>query len=198
MDQTLFKTTTTSRGLKYRYYFSPAQTSKPTLLLLHGFPSHSNDWRHQVSFFGAKGYGLIVPDLLGYGGSAKPTEVTNYKSSLICKDIIDILDDENIDQAIAIGHDWYVLQHSVCPSLDPNLLRRINRGSKVTSRLANIYPERFAAFAFLAVSYVTPNPQFDIQTALDMTKKMVGYEIFGYWLFFSEDEADKLIETHVS
>jgi pimeloyl-ACP methyl ester carboxylesterase len=144
-------------------------------LFLHGFPSTSYDWRKQVAFFGQEGYGLIVPDMLGYGGTAKPIDAAAYKQSLICADIVDILDAEKVGQAIVIGHDW---------------------GSLTTGRLANYYPDRFTAFAFLAVGYIAPNPQSNYLAVNAITKQMVGYEIMGYWAFFSEEGADKLIETH--
>lgn len=106
MDADLYKDFTTSRGLNYHCYVVSAHESKPTLLFLHGFPSTSHDWRHQVAFFAEKGYGLIVPDLLGYGGTAKPVDVEAYRPRLIVKDVIDLLDAVKIPTAIVIGHDW--------------------------------------------------------------------------------------------
>ena len=49
---------------------------------------------------------FIAPDMLGYGGTDKPTETTLYKHSAMCADMIDILDAESVGKAIAIGHDW--------------------------------------------------------------------------------------------
>ncbi len=107
MDSSLYKTTTVFRGLVYRYFSLPARDSdKPTLLLLHGFPSSSQNWEPQVVFFRAHGYGLIVPDMLRYGGTAKPMEPAAYGPSLMCKDIVDILDAEKVDSVIVVGHDW--------------------------------------------------------------------------------------------
>jgi len=108
MDPSLYKSVTTRRNLKYSYYFSPSTSGKPVLLFVHGFPNTSYGWRYQVNFFKAQGYGLIVPDMLGYGGTDKPTDPAQYKSSLMSQDVIDILDAENVEKAIAIGHDWYV------------------------------------------------------------------------------------------
>jgi soluble epoxide hydrolase / lipid-phosphate phosphatase len=105
-NSSLFKDLNVTRGLEYHYYAVPADTGKPTLLFLHGFPSTSYDWRHQVCFFQEKGFGLIVPDMLGYGGTAKPLDTHFYASSLISRDIIDIMDAESIDQAVLISHDW--------------------------------------------------------------------------------------------
>ncbi|KAJ3485012.1 hypothetical protein NLI96_g5268 [Meripilus lineatus] len=176
MDSSLFKDVTTTRGLKYHYYSSPAVDEKPTLLFLHGFPSTSYDWRHQVPFFKEKGYGLIVPDLLGYGGTDKPSDPASYKYSLMTADIVDILDAEKVDKVIPIGHDW---------------------GSFLTSRLASYYPERFVAYGFLALAYTPPSPDFNIHGMLAFTKQAVGYELFGYWLFFAEDGSEKIVADHV-
>jgi len=106
MDSTFYKTVTTRRALKYSYYFSAPVDGKPIVLLIHGFPSTSYDWRYQVNAFQAAGYGLIVPDMLGYGGTDKPNDVNQYLLSLMNRDVVDILDFENADKVIGIGHDW--------------------------------------------------------------------------------------------
>ena len=106
MDATFYKSVTTRRNFKYNYYFSASTAGKPLLLFVHGFPSTSYDWRYQVSFFEDKGYGLIVPDMLGYGGTDKPADIEDYRSGLIAQDLVDILDAKKIDKAIAVGHDW--------------------------------------------------------------------------------------------
>ncbi|KAF9022958.1 alpha/beta-hydrolase [Hymenopellis radicata] len=177
MDPSLYKDVTVSRGLKYHYFLAPAtDSSKPVLLLLHGFPSTSWDWKEQVSFFRKEGYGLIVPDMLGYGGTASPEDPAAYLSSLIVKDVIDILDAEKVSQAVVIGHDW---------------------GAKVASRLANYFPDRFIAYAFMAVAYVPPSTENKYEAMLEFTKKAFGYELFGYWRFFSEPDAVEVVEAHM-
>ncbi len=108
MDSSLYKDVRTSRGFNYHYLAVAPQADKPYLLFIHGFPSTSYDWRYQVTYFSELGYGLIVPDMLGYGGTSKPTEVEAYTNSRSSKDLIDILDAEGITKCIAIGHDWYV------------------------------------------------------------------------------------------
>lgn len=44
------------------------------------------------------------------------------------------------------------------------------RGSKVVSRLANFYEDRFLGFAFLAVPYVPPRPN----STMEFTAQAVG------------------------
>lgn len=106
MDPASYKTTTTPRGIKYAYFFIPAKPGKPNLVFLHGFPSSAYDWRHQVAFFVNQGFGVLAPDLLGYGGTDKPTETAFYARSLMSADIISIMDKEDINTKVyAIGHD---------------------------------------------------------------------------------------------
>lgn len=106
MDSSAYKDFKTARGINYHYYFSPPKDSGITLLFCHGFPSTSYDWHYQVDFFKNKGFGLVVPDMLGYGGTDKPLTPESYKSSSMSDDIVQLLDAENIDNVVAIGHDW--------------------------------------------------------------------------------------------
>lgn len=107
LDASKYKDVKTSRGLSYHYYYSPAQSGNPTLVFLHGFPSTSQDWRRIAPFFESHGYGVVVPDLLGYGGTSKPLNVQDFRASSMANDIIDVLDAENLAQVIVVGHDWY-------------------------------------------------------------------------------------------
>jgi soluble epoxide hydrolase/lipid-phosphate phosphatase len=109
-----YSTYTTTRALTYSYVHIPPQTPKtPYLLFLHGFPSTSHHWRHQISFFSAKGYGILAPDLLGYGETSKPSEVEMYKGEGMANDIVEIMVSEGIEVVVGVAHDWYVLQFIV-------------------------------------------------------------------------------------
>ncbi|KAG6829036.1 hypothetical protein H0H87_012823 [Tephrocybe sp. NHM501043] len=174
MDSSLYKTVTTRRSFKYNYYLSAPASGKPFLLFLHGFPSTSYDWRYQVDFFKKEGYGLVVPDMLGYGGTDKPIDPAEYQGGLMARDIIDILDAENIEKAIAIGHDW---------------------GCAVVSRLVNYFSDRFTGFAFLAVGYIPPSDD-KFEDKFAQSAKIAGYELFGYWRFFAAEGTPELIEKN--
>ena len=65
LDQNKYKDFRTSRGYNYHYYYAAPADDKPTLLCLHGFPTNSLDWSGVVAYFTLRGYGAIVPDLLG-------------------------------------------------------------------------------------------------------------------------------------
>ncbi|KAA1470810.1 alpha/beta-hydrolase [Dentipellis sp. KUC8613] len=177
MDPSTYKTHTTTRGYTYAYHRTPAQDArKPTLVLLHGFPSSAWDWQHVVAHFAPLGYGLVVPDMLGYGRTDRPTDPAAYVGSGLAQDVVDILDAEGVQQAVVVGHDW---------------------GSRVASRIANLHPQRVRALAFLAVGYVPPNPTFDPVKLAAFVKAAYGREFFGYWGFFAQPGADKVIEKNI-
>lgn len=62
-----------------------------------------------IPFYEQKGYGILAPDMLGYGGTDKPTDAEAYAYKLVAKDVIDLIDAEGIERVILISHDWFVL-----------------------------------------------------------------------------------------
>jgi len=104
------KLLTTQDGTKYAYIHIPprSSSSEPTLLLLHGFPSSSYDWRFQINFLSERGYGVIAPDLLGYGDTDKPSEPEQYKFKKMAGHLVEILGKEGVEKVVGVGHDWYV------------------------------------------------------------------------------------------
>ncbi|KAJ7026783.1 Alpha/Beta hydrolase protein [Mycena alexandri] len=117
---------------------------------------------------------LLVPDLLGYGGTDKPTDPKLYFGSGHAQDIVDILDAEGLDQVIAIGHNW---------------------GSGAVSRLINYYPQRVSACAFLTVGYFPPT----INKADLITRSRGAVEVFGYDLFaYMPAVIEKHIDSFIS
>lgn len=106
MESSLYKNFVTSRGIKYHYYYSAPVSAKPVVFFVHGFPCTSADWRKQATFFKEKGYGLVIPDLLGYGGTDKPADTAAYQMSKMSTDLIEILENEKVEKVIAVGHDW--------------------------------------------------------------------------------------------
>jgi len=177
MDQTRYKQVKTQRGFTYSYYWSLPAAGKPVLFFSHGFPESSFLWRKQVPFFEALGYGLFVPDLLGYGGTDKPTDPKLYIGSGHAQDIVDILDTEGVNQVITIGHDW---------------------GVYPVSRLINFQPHRVSACAFFAGSYAPPLPKGgDRVSQHDEIKKKFGYDVFAYMRFFVQPDSAALIEKNI-
>ncbi|GKZ23854.1 hypothetical protein AbraIFM66951_010383 [Aspergillus brasiliensis] len=170
----LAKKATLSDGTTYGYVSVPASAGKPTFLLLHGYPSTSHDWRHQIAFLQKEGYGVIAPDLLGYGDTDKPTDLKAYRLKVMSQHVIEILDRENVSRAVLVAHDW---------------------GVGLASRAAFYYPQRFYGFVSIAVAYSAPG-KFDLDALLKYTESLFGYPVFGYWLWHNTDEAADEMAAH--
>lgn len=50
----------------------PSSADAPTVLLLHGFPSSSHQFRNLMPLLAAKGYRVLAPDLPGFGFTTVP------------------------------------------------------------------------------------------------------------------------------
>ncbi|KAF5648010.1 epoxide hydrolase [Fusarium sp. NRRL 52700] len=170
---------TTTRGFTYSYVHIPPQLPNTQyLLFLHGFPSTSYHWRHQISFFEAKGYGVIAPDLLGFGETSRPTELEMYKGEDMAKDVVEILISEGVEMIVGVAHDW---------------------GCFLLSRLANYHPERFSAYAFIDHGYMAPGRSLTTATVQHINKSVeakLGFSILGYFLLFNDEDAPKLLDEH--
>ena len=72
------------------------------LLVLHGFPSCSFDWRHVLDAFAAE-QRVVLLDVLGYGLSAKPDQAYSLFEQA---DIVEALARElHIDEVVLVTHD---------------------------------------------------------------------------------------------
>lgn len=102
---------TVSRGHHYTYYTQSRTVAggkpKQTILLLHGWPDDASVWANVITnTFLPRGYGVIAPDCLGWGGSSKPLDEKDYDFQLMCKDLSELLDVEGLGRVVVSAHDW--------------------------------------------------------------------------------------------
>lgn len=60
------------------HYLDEGPADAAPVLLMHGEPSWSFLYRHMVPVLVAAGHRVVVPDLIGFGRSDKPTEQSDY------------------------------------------------------------------------------------------------------------------------
>ena len=60
----------------------PSGPASPTILLLHGFPSSSHQFRNLMPLLASKGYRVIAPDLPGFGFTTTPDNYVHSFSNL--------------------------------------------------------------------------------------------------------------------
>lgn len=134
-------------------------------------------WKGVATQLRSTNHPIIVPDLLGYHGTDKPTDPAQYKWNAMTKDLIEIIDTEKADQVISVGHDW---------------------GSACASRLYNYYPDRVVGLILLNVGYMPPSREpFDLDANNKLTEQHFGYPFFSYWHLFTAEDGPAILKDNV-
>ncbi|MES3002113.1 MAG: alpha/beta hydrolase [Pseudomonadota bacterium] len=118
---------------------------KPALLLLHGFPQTHAIW-HRVARQLEQDYFLVMPDLRGYGDSAKAPGLedhSNYSKRAMAQDMVEVMEALGIERFLLCGHD---------------------RGGRVAHRLAVDHPQRVQKLCVIDIA-----PTLDMYAATNMT-----------------------------
>jgi epoxide hydrolase 4 len=63
----------------------------PLIIFLHGFPEFWYEWKEQLEEFG-KDHLAVAPDLPGYNASDKPSELEQYRVTVVLEDIRELAD----------------------------------------------------------------------------------------------------------
>lgn len=104
----LAKTTPEEVRIHYQIADPPSQ-KKGTILLIHGYPESSYQFRHVIPLLARAGYKVIAPDYRGHGHSNPPTNSTvdMYTKRQLATDLHDLVTKHlNIKEKIhVIGHD---------------------------------------------------------------------------------------------
>lgn len=76
------------------------------VLLLHGFPETSFEWRAQIDALAAAGYRAVAPDQRGYTPGARYRELADYHVEQLAADVARFADALDTERFHLVGHDW--------------------------------------------------------------------------------------------
>lgn len=173
------KTLKVSRGYTYTYYTLPGDSNLPPLFFHHGWPDHAQMWEGialRLQSSGVK-HAMIIPDLLGYDGTSKPTDPEEYRWDKMMTDLVEIIDKEGHQKVISVGHDW---------------------GSASAARLVNYHPDRTAGLVLFNVAYLPPSrAEYDLDKVNQMTEQIFGYPQFAYWHLFTAENGPEILRNNV-
>ena len=65
--------------------------------------SYRYGWRYQIGPWTSKGYRVIVPDMLGYGGTDKPLDTIEYTTKRLSDDLAALLDLISVEKAVGVA-----------------------------------------------------------------------------------------------
>ncbi|KZV64700.1 alpha/beta-hydrolase [Peniophora sp. CONT] len=149
---------------------SLASPSAPTLLCIHGFPDNWYGYRHQIPHW-SRVARVIVPDMLGYGGTDKPRDASEYSTKKLCADMTALLDVLGVQRAVVIGHDW---------------------GAFVSWRFALWAPERLKALIIFSIPYTPPRTSYvSVETLAKIEPA------YAYQAYFANPTSTKEIEAQL-
>jgi pimeloyl-ACP methyl ester carboxylesterase len=75
------------------------------VILLHGFPQSSYEWRNQMGELARAGYRVLAPDLRGYSPGARPTAIDQYVLPKFVSDVLGLADAVKASRFHLVGHD---------------------------------------------------------------------------------------------
>jgi len=162
------------------HYLDEGPADAAPVLLLHGEPSWSYLYRHMIPPLVAAGHRVIVPDLVGFGRSDKPTEQGDYTYARhvewMRELVFDRLDLRNIT---FFAQDWGGLVGLRVLAIDPDRYARVAIGN--TGLPTGHGPASDAFMAWQKFSQETP--VFDIgflinsATTTDLSPEVIaGYD----------------------
>lgn len=131
------------------------------VLLLHGFPQSSYEWRAQLTALADAGYRAVAPDQRGYSPGARPAGAEHYRADSLVADVVAIADWLGGHQVHLVGHDW---------------------GALVAWALAGRRPERVRTLTALSV----PHPMAMLEALSSATGDQLARS--SYINFFQQPE----------
>ncbi len=93
-------------GVRLAIYEAGAASSRPPVVLVHGWPEIAYSWREQMPALAEAGFRVIALDLKGFGRSDAPRDKALYDIHHMTDDLAALLDAMEIDRAVFCGHDW--------------------------------------------------------------------------------------------
>ncbi|MFC9664875.1 alpha/beta fold hydrolase [Nocardia sp. NPDC127606] len=150
------------------FYREAGDSDKPTLLLLHGFPSSSAMFRNLIPAL-ADDYHVIAPDHLGFGQSAMPpVDEFDYSFDTLTAITLELLDTLGIDRFALYIQDYGAPIGLRIASRDPE------RVTAIITQSGNAYLEGFTPFWEALFAHandrVTHEPEVRELLELDATK----------------------------
>jgi haloalkane dehalogenase len=89
------------------HYVDEGDSDAPLVVFLHGNPSWSYLWRHQIEAVVAAGFRAIAADLGGMGLSDKPSELADYSvANHVGWMRAALFDELDVRKAVFVLHDW--------------------------------------------------------------------------------------------
>jgi epoxide hydrolase 4 len=92
-----------ANGIRFHYLTDGAG---PLVVLLHGFPQFSYEYRHLVPALAQAGFRAVAPDMRGFGDTSRPARIEDYALQTLGDDVAALVDAFGERKAHVLGHEW--------------------------------------------------------------------------------------------
>ncbi len=107
------------QALKMAYIYLEGEHGKPVVTLMHGKNFNADYWASTAQYLQKKGYGVLIPDQIGFGKSSKPSNY-QYSFPALAHHTQRLMASLDIKKSIVMGH---------------------SMGGMLASRFALMYPQ---------------------------------------------------------
>jgi pimeloyl-ACP methyl ester carboxylesterase len=146
--------------------------TRPTVVLLHGFPTHAFLWREVQRILGDDVHAL-APDLLGLGDTVV-SAYEDFSAPMQADLLLDWLDGRGIDRVVLVGHEQ---GGAVAQQIVANHPERVTGLVLVDSVAYDSWPTTIAA----QVMRLARTPGLDVLAyALDLPRRVGANELIGF------------------
>ncbi|KAF1847363.1 alpha/beta-hydrolase [Cucurbitaria berberidis CBS 394.84] len=178
-DERIEHKTTKLNGYTYHYLYAVPKGGQytETVFLIHGWPDLSMGWRYQIPLLVDLGFRVVVPDMMGYGGTdapeVPPNSIRLYGMKRASDDIAALAKELGVSRVILGGHDW---------------------GGFVVWRAAQWYPDLVSHVFSVCTPYSPPHDEyFSVE---DLVKGPLPQ--FAYQLHLASGEVEKTVKDEQS
>jgi pimeloyl-ACP methyl ester carboxylesterase len=162
----------------------PAKANGHVVMLLHGKNFYGAYWGQTAKVLADNGYGVIIPDQIGFGKSSKPKHI-QFTFQLLCQNTKALLDTLGIKKICLLGH---------------------SMGGMVATRFALMYPDLIEKFILedpigledwkVKVPYLSVDAWYQTELKEDYNS-FKKYEQESYYHGTWKPEYDKWLEVPV-
>ncbi len=167
------------------HYVDEGPADAAPVLLLHGEPSWSYLYRKMIPPLAAAGHRVVAPDLIGFGKSDKPTEISDYTYQRHVDWVTQFVTDLDLRDITLFGQDWGSLIGLRVAAENQERFARIVIGNGALPTGDHPMPEAFLQWR----EFATTSPSFDIGRIIQRATvfEMADDEVAAYDAPFPDD-----------
>jgi len=119
-----FPVASQQQKLQMAYVYLEGRDDKPVVTLMHGKNFNAHYWMPVAEYLHGNGYGVLIPDQIGFGKSSKPAYY-QYSFAALAYHTQALMDSLGIKRSIVIGHSMGGMLASRFALMYPQLTKKL-------------------------------------------------------------------------